>query len=223
MSDISKGDFFVDGQTVNGARLNNLVDQAVIQPSFVSDKSLVAPLAGDVALIYQQSSGQLRKASMPVGVQGTVTSVGLALPGSIFNVTGSPINTVGTLTGTLLNQVGNKFLGSPSDGSSGPPAFRALGPSDMPSGMSVIGGTVVDWDLAPMFFLTITGNITLTFTNNISGRAIKIRTFRPSGAFTVTWPAAIWAGGVIPPISNVNLFEFNMMGASLLANGDSYS
>lgn len=62
---------------------------------------------------------------------GSVTSVGLALPG-IFAVSGSPVTGGGTLTGTLSSQTANTFFAGPS-GSAGTPAFRAIVAADIPT------------------------------------------------------------------------------------------
>lgn len=65
------------------------------------------------------------------GGSGTVTSVGLSLP-SIFDVSGSPVTTSGTLTGTLASQTANKVFASPN-GASGTPSFRSLVAADIPT------------------------------------------------------------------------------------------
>jgi hypothetical protein len=62
---------------------------------------------------------------------GSVTSVGLSLP-SIFTVSGSPVTTSGTLTGTLASQTANFFFAAP-DGSAGTPTFRAIVAADVPT------------------------------------------------------------------------------------------
>jgi hypothetical protein len=62
---------------------------------------------------------------------GTVTSVGLSLP-SIFTVSGSPVTTSGTLTGTLVAQGQNTFFAGPTTGTA-TPTFRALVAGDIPS------------------------------------------------------------------------------------------
>lgn len=66
------------------------------------------------------------------GGTGTVTSVGLALPGSLFTVTGSPVTTSGTLTGSFVNQAQNSVFAGPTSGS-GVPVFRSLVAADIPS------------------------------------------------------------------------------------------
>ena len=90
---------------------------------------------------------------------GTVTSVALSLP-NIFSVSGSPVTTSGTLTGTLATQTTNKVFAAPN-GSTGTPTFRALVANDLPDLSSVYlpisGGTVSS-------NLTISGNLTVNGT-----------------------------------------------------------
>lgn len=62
---------------------------------------------------------------------GTVTSVGLSLP-SIFSVSGTPVTTSGTLTGTLNTQNINLVFAGPASGSAATPTFRSLVPGDIP-------------------------------------------------------------------------------------------
>lgn len=70
------------------------------------------------------------------GGTGTVTSVGLALP-SIFAVTGSPVTTSGTLTGTLVVQNANKVFAGPTVAPDALPTFRLLVAADIPDLSSV--------------------------------------------------------------------------------------
>jgi len=64
------------------------------------------------------------------GGSGTVTSVGLSLPG-FFTVSGSPVTTSGTLTGTLATQSPNTVFAGPTTGGAAQPTFRALVAADM--------------------------------------------------------------------------------------------
>jgi len=68
---------------------------------------------------------------LPYGT-GTVTSVGLSLP-SIFNVTGSPVTTSGTLTATLATETANYVFAGPTSGAAAAPSFRALVSTDIPA------------------------------------------------------------------------------------------
>ncbi len=62
---------------------------------------------------------------------GTVTSVGLALPVSVFSVSGSPVTTTGTLTGAFTTQTANTVFAGPSSGVPAVPTFRTLTPADV--------------------------------------------------------------------------------------------
>jgi hypothetical protein len=55
-----------------------------------------------------------------------VTSVALALPVSVFTVTGSPVTTTGTLTGSFATQTANTLFAGPTTGGAATPTFRAL-------------------------------------------------------------------------------------------------
>jgi hypothetical protein len=64
---------------------------------------------------------------------GTVGSVGLALPVSVFNVTGSPVTSSGTLNGAFINQVANAIFAGPTTGGANVPTFRSLVATDIPN------------------------------------------------------------------------------------------
>lgn len=67
--------------------------------------------------------------NLSIGNTG-VTSVSLSLP-SFITVTGSPVTTTGTLTGTLASQTANTVFIAPN-GSAGAPTFRTLAYADLP-------------------------------------------------------------------------------------------
>jgi hypothetical protein len=63
---------------------------------------------------------------------GTVTSVGLSLPG-LFSVSGSPVTSSGTLSATLATQSANLVWAGPTTGVAAAPTFRALVAGDIPT------------------------------------------------------------------------------------------
>jgi hypothetical protein len=73
-----------------------------------------------------------------ISTLGTVTSVGLSLPLDLYDISGSPITTSGTLTGSLKPQLANLVWASPN-GISGAPSFRSLAYSDLPASGAVAG------------------------------------------------------------------------------------
>lgn len=66
---------------------------------------------------------------------GGVTSVGLALPAALFSVSGSPVTTTGTLTGSFVTTAANTFLAGPSSykAAAAAPTVRAEVPDDAPN------------------------------------------------------------------------------------------
>lgn len=71
---------------------------------------------------------------------GSVSSVGLSLP-AFITVTGSPVTSAGTLTGTLAVQAANAVFVGPTTGASSAPTFRALVGADLPNpSASTLGG-----------------------------------------------------------------------------------
>lgn len=72
-----------------------------------------------------------------------VTSVALALPASVFSISGSPVTTTGTLTGGFISQTANYIFAAP-DNAAGVPSFRPMEPRDLPTllnGQIFIGNT----------------------------------------------------------------------------------
>lgn len=62
-----------------------------------------------------------------------VTSVGLSLPG-IITVSGSPVTSSGTLTGTLATQSANTLWAGPTSGGAATPTFRVINTADLGTG-----------------------------------------------------------------------------------------
>lgn len=122
---------------------------------------------------------------------GTVTSVALALP-SIFTVTGSPVTTSGTLTGSLNTQTANTVFSGPTSGGAATPTFRSLVAADIPaisltSGVSGVlpsanGGTGVN----NSFNLTVLGTSSVngTFSGTSSGTNTGDQTITLTGDVT---------------------------------------
>lgn len=64
---------------------------------------------------------------------GTVTSVGLVLPATVFNVSGSPVTAAGNLTATFVAQNQKTFFAGPASGSAAQPSFRTFALTDLPA------------------------------------------------------------------------------------------
>jgi hypothetical protein len=117
------------------------------------------------ALNYDVTTNAFSCRTLSLGT-GTVTSVALSLP-AIFTVSGSPVTTTGTLTGTLASQLQNLLWASPN-GSSGAPTFRAIVNADLPttgvgagtySSVTVNTAGVVTAGSANQSLATVTGTL----------------------------------------------------------------
>ena len=122
-SDVSGLGFYATG--TNAANLTGTVPAATL-PLFTSVANGAVPLSGGGTTNFLRADGTW---AAPVG---SVTSVGLALPG-IFSVSGSPVTSSGTLTGSLATQTANTVWAGPTSGGALAPTFRALVGADFPS------------------------------------------------------------------------------------------
>ncbi len=82
---------------------------------------------------YWDGGGTGSWTTLPPPGTGTVTSVALGLPASLYTISGSPVTTNGTLTGTLINQTANFVWAGPTGGPAATPTFRSLVAADIPS------------------------------------------------------------------------------------------
>lgn len=128
---------------------------------------------------------------------GTVTSVSLALP-NIFAVSGSPVTTSGTLTGSLATQTANTVFTGPTTGGAAAPTFRALVAADIPSLASLYAsfaqGALADTAVQPGDLATVA---TTGAYSDLSGRP-TLATVATSGAYSdlsglPTIPSAIYS------------------------------
>lgn len=168
------------------------------------------------------------------GGGGTVTSVGLNLPASIFTVTGSPVTGAATLTGSLATQSANQVWAGPTSGGAAVPVFRVLAVADLPTlGLTIATSrspTIVATDAATITFdlaagqwydVTLGGNRTLAVSNPAVGQNFSVEiTQDATGSRTVTWWSGIkWAGGSPPTLSTaagaVDLFTFRCKSAGV--------
>lgn len=122
-------------------------------------------------------------ASPGVAGAGTVSSVGLA-DGSatpIYNISGSPVTTAGTLTFTFKTQTANTVLAGPTSGGAAQPAFRALVAADVPS--SILPGGFTG-------FANPSGLIGMTAVNGVATTADRSdSTHAIDPAIAPTWTA----------------------------------
>jgi hypothetical protein len=94
-----------------------------------------SPVEGQIYYDTASHKFQGRTNSAWVDMQGggSVSSVALTLPASVFSVAGSPVTSSGTLAGSFVVQTQNTVFAGPTSGADAAPTFRALVAGDIPS------------------------------------------------------------------------------------------
>lgn len=128
-----------------GALADTAVQPAGLSGYLTSDTaaSTYQPLDGDLTSIaaltttmfgrslLTQADAAAARTTLGAGTgNGTVSSVGLSLPG-LFSVSGSPVTSSGTLTAALATQVANRLWAGPTTGADAAPTFRTLVAGDL--------------------------------------------------------------------------------------------
>jgi hypothetical protein len=108
--------------TINAGYIAEGLDGVGVDTAYLSNDSLYIVLTN----LDTINAGYINAGT------GTVTSVGLSLPGQ-FTVTNSPVTTSGTLTAAWVTQPANNVFAGPASGSPATPAFRLLGENDIPA------------------------------------------------------------------------------------------
>jgi hypothetical protein len=163
---------------------------------FTSSTAGVVPASGGGTLTFLRADGTWATPS-GAGI-GTVTSVALALPASVFSISGSPVVSTGTLTGSFIAQSPNLFFASPN-GTTGVPNFRAITQADVPA-----------INLATGVF----GNLPI---NNLAGGAGASSTtfWRGDG----TWASPSTTGGTVTSVALSMPSVFVVTGSPVISSG----
>jgi hypothetical protein len=136
------GNINITGGSASGASTGGLIRLIPGGSASGSDGYIDLVLANDAHLRINGAAGTSGQVLTTQGTgtapiwaslagTGTVTSVALSLP-SFITVTGSPVTTSGTLTGTLASQTANTIFAGPTTGAPNPPTFRAMVTADIP-------------------------------------------------------------------------------------------
>ncbi len=115
---------------------------------------------------------------------GGVMSVGLSMPDE-FDVTGSPVMSVGTLAAAWVVQPANTVLAGPATGADAAPAFRALVVADLPMHDMVSAHTYTGGAALDVFGLSDTDTIARLTPSSSPGEAAAILRTTEAGGLTL--------------------------------------
>lgn len=130
------------GNYVSTSRLISTLAPLAGGGDLSADRTLSMPVAGASANGYLSSTDWTTFNNKTSNI-GTVTSVALALPSTVFTVSGSPVTTTGTLTGVFATQTSTLIFAGPASGAAAAPTFRAMSSTDVPILPYVFSSTTV--------------------------------------------------------------------------------
>lgn len=109
-------------------------------------------------------------------------------------------------------------IGSPSFTTQATFGNYHLEPQEHDFGNSSTAQTI-DWSQSSTAKSTLTGNVTYTFSNPVTGGTYALKVNTGAGSFTTTWPAAVhWTGGTAPTTtataSKVDVYTFYYDGST---------
>ena len=154
--------------SLGGAQLNGSTSGAFTQiaSATTTPHSITWPAAQAAGSGYVLSNNGSGVLTWVAGSAGSVTSVALADSTGIFNITGSPVTSTGTLTlSSLKSQTANTFFAAPN-GAPGAPTFRTIVAADVPTLNQNTTGTAAN--------ITGTSNSTLTTLSALSLPATQL-------------------------------------------------
>jgi hypothetical protein len=232
----------VCASTATGTPCSPLIADTYADPALTT--SLGNPIAADANGFYSiflPSGSYIIQESTPAGAgftysesfliyvngTGSVSSVDLALPSSVFLVTGGPITSSGTLTGAFIAQSANKVFGN-CTGSSAVPDFCSITADMLPStinattvggaltvtGAETVGGALGVTGATTLTSATlsttlgVTGNTTLGGTLQVTGATTLLGTLgitsnASSGGYFTATGAITSSTSLIAPLANV--------------------
>jgi microcystin-dependent protein len=154
MAQIQKGDTFSDGQLVTAARLNALVEAAILNPNAITDQALITTSdLADTLLVYQASTSALKKITLDNLI--TSTDLGVITVTQIFGTTNLSILTGSgnvSVAGYNNTNIGNS---SATSGDTNIYSYNDINLDCSTGEVAITANT------------TITGNLTINGSNNI--------------------------------------------------------
>jgi hypothetical protein len=177
----------------------------------MASKTAPAPLSGAYKLYVDTADGTFHclnpsgTSCMPAGTggggSGTVTSVGLTVPGVLFTVSGSPITGAGSFTFTLINQNANTVLAGPATGVPAAPGFRSIVAADIPTlNQSTTGNAATATALDHTPTLCAAGSYATGITASGTGTGCTVEHVGTVTTFTTT----TWPSWLTPAITNAS-------------------
>lgn len=118
MAQISKGDTFVDGQQVTGARLNQLVDASTLLVGAITDQPSItantleatdSTIVNDAGVLKEATIGDILNSNLPVTTSSITGGAGVDI--AVTPAAGQKFDVNGAFESTTSNTIGNSTVG----------------------------------------------------------------------------------------------------------------
>lgn len=118
MAQFSKGDTFVDGQQVTGARLNQLVDAAQALVGLIADQPSItantleatdSTIVNDAGVLKEATIGDILNSNLPVTTSSITGGAGVDI--TVTPAAGQKMDVNGAFEANSLNVIGNSTVG----------------------------------------------------------------------------------------------------------------
>lgn len=188
------GNTFSNGDSATATKLNNQVNLATFQTSTASTligfdgskNPLDYSLSGSGSVLALANSPTLITPALGVPVSGDLSNC--SFPTLNQNTTGTAANVTGTVA---LAHGGTSSTTSAAANQNLTPATVIVSES--------AGAATINWASGAAFFLTLTANCTISFSNQVDGQVITVLILNTASNWTVTWPAGVkWASASAP-------------------------
>lgn len=118
MAQISKGDTFVDGQQVTGARLNQLVDSSTLLVGAITDQPSItantlettdSTIVNDAGVLKEATIGDILNSNLPISTSSITGGAGVDI--AVTPAAGQKFDVNGAFESTTSNTTGNSTVG----------------------------------------------------------------------------------------------------------------
>jgi hypothetical protein len=118
MAQISKGDTFVDGQQVTGARLNQLVDSSTLLVGAITDQPSItantleatdSTIVNDAGTLKEATIGDILNSNLPISTSSITGNTGVDIV--VTPAVGQKVDIAGAFEAESINSVANTTIG----------------------------------------------------------------------------------------------------------------
>lgn len=213
MAQISKGDTFVDGQQVTGARLNQLVDSSMLLVGAIADQPSItantleatdSTIVNDAGTLKEATIGDILNSNLPISTSSITGGAGVDI--TVTPASGQKMDVGGAFEADDINVTDDLTVGD--DASVG-------------GDLTVAGTTTLTGNATASGNLTVTGNLTAGG-NPVQKRVdtAVITLSLPTGTQYLYTTLSAWTNVPLNTISQNNSFVVNS--ASFTGTGTSH-